>query len=203
MHTRFAASDSPWAHNIEAVYIPQQALAHSPPPNARYPVLEKDNPFALAPLEDGWPVQIYTLREHGVAVAGPAPRTFIPPVDPAAMNRAGYGIAAQWLEQSQTDPSWLEWLRPRPHQAFVVLTLCRLLYTLETGAVASKPGAARWAQQTLDPQWVSLIQRAVDGQHATGDASDSAIENTVAFVAYTVEQFQRGASPAVEPPQAP
>src|SRR5690349_7048262 len=104
MHAQFAAGASPWAHKIEAVYIPREAFQRGPPPCARYPVLEKDTPFALAPLEDGWPVQAYTLREHGIAVVGPEPRTFIPPVDPAEMNRAGFGIAVQWREQAHTDP---------------------------------------------------------------------------------------------------
>lgn len=191
MHARFAAGDSPWAHKIEAVYIPREAFQPGPPPDACYPVLEKDNPFALAPLEDGWPVQVYTLREHGITVAGPKPRTFIPPVDPAAMNQAGYGIAATWLDQARTDPSWLEWLHPRHHQAFVVLTLCRLLYTLETGGVISKPGAARWGHQHLGPRWAGLIAQAVAGQHAAGNASDRAIDETVALVAYTVERYRQ------------
>jgi hypothetical protein len=195
MHTRFAAGDSPWAHRVEAVYIPLDALRHGAPPEARYPVLEKDRSFELAPLEDGWPVQVYTLREHGVAVAGPAPRTFIPPVDPAAMNRAGYGIASTWLEQARTDPEWLEWLRPRPNQAFVVLTLCRLLYTLDTGEVESKPGAARWAQAQLGPRWAGRIDRAVTGQHAAGDASPHDINATVALIALTVARFQQADSP--------
>jgi hypothetical protein len=195
MHARFADGESPWAEKIEAVYIPQDALQDGAPPDARYPILEKGDTLALAPLEDGWPVQVYTLREHGVAVAGPDPRSLIPPVDPAAMNRAGHGIAAQWLDQARTDPSWLDWLRPRQHQAFVVLTLCRLLYTLETGGVISKPGAARWGEQRLGPQWAGLIAQAVAGQHAAGDTTDHDMAETVALVALTVERFRQAAAP--------
>lgn len=32
------------------------------------------------------------------------------------------------------------------------------LYSLEHGTAASKPVAARWCQQTLDPQWRALIE---------------------------------------------
>jgi hypothetical protein len=195
MHARFAAGESPWAERIEAVYIPQAALRDGAPPAARYPVLEKGDTLALAPLEDGWPVQLYTLREHGVAVAGPDPGTLIPPVPPADLNRAGAGIAAEWLEQAHADPSWLDWLRPRQHQAFVVLTLCRLLYTLETGGVISKPGAARWGQQHLGPRWAELIEDAVARQHAAGDATDRDIADTVALVALTVERFRQAVAP--------
>lgn len=91
MHARFAAGDSPWAGKIEAVYIPQEALRHYPPPPAQYPQVEKDRPFFLDQLEGGWIYHCYILREHGVVIAGPAPRTLIDPVDPDAMRRAALG----------------------------------------------------------------------------------------------------------------
>ena len=36
------------------------------------------------------------------------------------------------------------------YQAYAILSMCRVLYTLEFGTVVSKPAAARWAQGTLD-----------------------------------------------------
>ena len=195
MHARIARGGGPWATKIEAVYIPQAALSHSgaPPATARYPQIEKGGTLALERLEDAWSAQRYTLREHGVAVAGPHPRTLLDPVDPDAMRREGVAIMEQWLEQARHDPSWLEWLRHRRNQAFVVQTLCRLLYTYETGAVASKPAAARWAQQSVSQRWAALIARSVAGQHDGGDAPESDERETVAFVAYTVDHFRQPA----------
>jgi hypothetical protein len=54
-----------------------------------------------------------------------------------------------------------EWLRQRDYQAFAVLTMCRALYTLSEGSVVSKPEAAAWACQTLDPKWRPVIERAL------------------------------------------
>jgi len=48
-------------------------------------------------------------------------------------------------------------------QTYTVLSLCRVLYTLEYGTVASKPVAARWAQHALDDQWRPLSERGQDG----------------------------------------
>jgi Aminoglycoside adenylyltransferase, C-terminal domain len=42
-----------------------------------------------------------------------------------------------------------------------VLTMCRMRYTLQYGAVVSKPIAARWAQTALDAWWTPLIQAAL------------------------------------------
>jgi Domain of unknown function (DUF4111)/Nucleotidyltransferase domain len=191
MHARFAAGGSPWAAKLEAVYIPEQALRRDAPTGAVYPVLEKCRALVMDHLESGWSVQCYTLREHGLAVAGPEPRTLVDPVDPNGMRRAGSAIAGMWLEQARVDPSWLAWLRRRENQAFVVLTLCRLLYTLETGAVASKPGAARWAQPAVGPRWAGLIERALAGQHDRTEIPESDADETVALIQHTVDRFRR------------
>jgi hypothetical protein len=106
------------------------------------------------------------------------------------MRRAAAPIAEQWLEQAANDPTWLTWLYEREHQAFVVLTLCRLLYTLDFGSVASKPAAARWAEQALGPRWATRIARSMAEQHSGGEATESDIAGTIALVQYTVERFQ-------------
>ncbi|HZR39820.1 MAG TPA: aminoglycoside adenylyltransferase domain-containing protein, partial [Ktedonobacteraceae bacterium] len=91
----------------------------------------------------------------------------------------------------RNDPSWLEWVRQREEQAFVVLTLCRLLYTLDITDVVSKPAAAHWAQKALGERWAGLIERALAGQHEDGEISDSEMEDTIALIEYTVERSQR------------
>jgi hypothetical protein len=191
MHARFAVCGSPWAAKLEAVYIPEQCLRRDAPAGAKYPVLEKCRALVMDHLESGWSVQCYTLREHGLAVAGPEPRTLVDSVDPNGMRHAGSAIAGLWLEQARADPSWLAWLRQRENQAFVVLTLCRLLYTLESGAVASKPGAARWAQQALGPRWAGLIERALAGQQDSTEIPDRDADKTVALIRHAVDQFRQ------------
>jgi Domain of unknown function (DUF4111) len=188
-HTRFGASDSLWAERLEAVYIPQADLRSSATASAYYPQVERDRPFFVEPLEPGWSVQRYTLREHGVVIAGPEPHDLLDPVDPDEMRRDGAIIANTWLDQAEHDPTWLDWARPRPYFAFVVATLCRLLYTLETGGVASKPAAIRWAQETLDGQWADFIARSWVARNDNGETPQEDMGALVAFIRYTVERY--------------
>jgi hypothetical protein len=196
MHARMAAGGSPWAMRVEAVYIPAPALRDGAPAGARYPVLERGRALAMEPLESTWSVQRFTLRQHGQAVAGPEPRSLLAAVDPDEMRREGAAIAREWLAQARGDASWLTWFGRRDSQAFVVLTLCRLLYTLETGAVASKPAAARWAQQRLEPRRVptaggcGLIERALAGQKDEAEIAESEVEEAVALIRQVVERFR-------------
>ncbi len=192
LHGAFAASDSRWAEKIEAAYIPLVALNHRAPTEAKYPQIEKELGFVLQPLEIGWPFQRYTLREHGLVVVGPPPRTLIQPVDPADMRRALIAIVSGWLAQAQHDPSWLDTGNQRGAQAFVVLTLCRSLYFLNHGTLASKPASAHWAMEALKthPRWPALIERALASQHTNALTSPDDLAETLALLQYTFEQTQ-------------
>jgi len=75
-----------------------------------------------------------------------------------------------------------------------------MLYTLDCGAVASKPTAARWARQTLGPRWAALIAGTLAVQHDQGETLESDIRDTVALVEYTVERSRQRETPA--PPGA-
>jgi hypothetical protein len=59
------------------------------------------------------------------------------------------GIVEEWQARARNDPDWVAWLRAPSNHAFVTLTLCRLLYTLHTGSVASKPAATRLVLRRL------------------------------------------------------
>lgn len=196
MHADFSASDSPWATKIEAAYVPRGALRDGAPVDARYPQIEKGTTLVLERLESGWSFQCHTLREYGITVAGPQPRTLIGPVDPHSMRRAAAAQVNLWLEQARHDHEWLAWLRHRGNQAFVVLTLCRMLYTLDSGTVASKPAAARWAQERLGARWAGLIAHALIGQHDSGDTPYPDVGDTIALLQYTVERYREWAAPS-------
>jgi predicted nucleotidyltransferase len=191
MHTQFDQSNSPWAGKIEAAYIPQEALNHTAATAEVYPQVEKGTGLFWAPLEIGWVFQRYSLRERGVIVAGPSPRTLIDPVSPENMYRAVAVIAGGWQEQARHDPSWMEWVQQRSNLSFVVLTLCRLLYSLETGKVASKPTAARWMKKSQFSPWERLIQCSLAGQRDHAKASDLDLEEMLTLLSYTVEQSQK------------
>lgn len=191
MHADFDRGSSPYARKIEVAYIPLDALNHRAPTAAVYPQIERGTELFTAPLENGWAFQRWALRERGIAVAGPATRLLVEPVDPRDMQRAAALIAGRWQEQSLHDPSWLDWARQRDGLSFLVLTLCRLLYSLESGTVVSKPTAARWALHSLGGRWDALIRRSLAGQHEPGAATQVELNELLALLRRTLDQSQR------------
>jgi hypothetical protein len=83
----------------------------------------------------------------------------------------------------------LDWARPRAYFAFVVATLCRLLYTLETGGVASKPAATRWAQETLGSRWSDFIARSWEARRETSETPQANMGALVAFIHSTAARY--------------
>jgi hypothetical protein len=193
MHAQFAASRAPWGAQIEAVYVPPAAL-RAAPPAAEYPQIERGGPLFRAPLEDGWVFQRHLLREHGITIAGPDPRLLAEPTRRDEMRPAVAAIAGTWLEQARSDPDWIAWARQRQNQVFVVLTLCRMLYSLATGAVAAKPAAAAWARQALAEPWAEHIARTFAARHAPGEVAQDELELTIGLVSYTAERSRPNAT---------
>ncbi|HEY1013020.1 MAG TPA: aminoglycoside adenylyltransferase domain-containing protein, partial [Herpetosiphonaceae bacterium] len=148
---------------------------------------EQGGELFLAPLESGWAAQCWSLRERGLLVAGPDPRSLAGPIAPDALRPGAAAIAGEWATAARDDPSWLDWLRERPHHRFVVQTLCRMLYSLATGEVASKPQAAAWARQALGEPWAGLIRETMAApDQAPPDGRE--LDATIAFIAYVQSQ---------------
>ena len=147
LHERLALLESPWAIQLEGFYVSRQALRRYDPALAPVPNLERGRGERLKwrQLGAGWLVHQAVLREHGLALAGPAPQGLIDPVAPAALRRAMRAMLAEWGGSLLQDPGQVA---SRGYQSYIVLSMCRILFTLETGTIVSKRAAARWARRT-------------------------------------------------------
>jgi hypothetical protein len=96
-------------------------------------------------------------------------------------------LLREWWAPQLLDPALL---RSSEYQAYAVLTMCRALYTLQYGAVITKPGAARWAQQTLGEPWAALIQRAAGWRR--GMRMDD-LPGVLDFIRYTLAHAEESA----------
>lgn len=190
VHARVAKGSSPWAQKLEIVYAPEAALRveYRPLPEP-VPQLEKGTALFSAPLEEGWVFQCWTLRERGLAVCGPSPDQLDILTEPRAMAEAVRAVAAQWCDDVENDPTWLGWLLEPGNHRFVIQTLCRLLYSLQTGEVTSKPMALAWGERALGEPWATLVAKTARGHSEPLD--DETLETTLAFIRYTDEAGQR------------
>jgi hypothetical protein len=141
----------------------------------------------MAAHDATWDIHRYILREHGVRVAGPPLKELIDPVTTDQLRRAASTILTGWAAGLLAAP---EQIQGREYQSYAVLSLCRILYTLQIGNVATKPIAARWCQERLGPPWSTLIERALEGrQHWDIPLLSGEVQATLDFIRYAVAQL--------------
>jgi predicted nucleotidyltransferase len=177
MHERLAEADSLWAINFEGSYISRRAVRRFDPSYTLYPNIERGRgeKLKMARHDQTWDIHRWVLCERGIVLAGPAARELVEPVLPEQLRQASLTILTGWAANILNTP---EQMHSRGYQSYTVLTICRILYTLENSAVASKPTAARWSQEMLGERWSALIARAWDGRHNPGLACTAEEVNT-------------------------
>jgi hypothetical protein len=197
MHAHLARLDSWCATQLEGSYIPSAALRQFDPVNILHVHIDRgpgeilkrmhiEDPLLSRAWWGGWVLLRSVLYDHGITLSGPDVKTLVDPVSADELKQATradlQGWAAPLLEHPQE-------IARRGYQSYVVLTMCRMLYTLEFGSIASKPEAARWAQSSLGREWTALIERAWSGRHdPTHPASETDIKGTLAFIRFTLDK---------------
>ncbi len=181
MHNRLWGTGAKWALKLEGSYITRQALRRYNPEDGPFPCVNEGK-FYLSRHASDWVLQRQVLLESGVAVAGPDIRTMIDPVYADEIRSAVQGYLREWWQPMMVDP---ERLRSREYQAYAALSMCRALYTLQYGRLASKTVSARWAQQTLGKGWIDLIERALAWPE--GEQRDEMVE-TIIFIRFCLGQ---------------
>jgi hypothetical protein len=159
MHAGINQIGTGWAIQLEGSYMARQALRRFDPGHARYPNIERGigEPLKLVFHDESWNIHRYILRERGITLSGPDPKTLIDPVSPADLRRAMLPALHGWATDILHDP---DKMTHRGYQSYIVLTLCRILYTLQFGDVVSKPKAISWVKGTVNvdraaPGWTS------------------------------------------------
>jgi hypothetical protein len=189
LHERLALLDLIWGNKLEGSYISRTGLRHYDPEHAMHPNFEwgEGERLKMAAHDATWDIHRYILREHGVRVAGPPLQELIDPVTTDQLRRAASTILTGWAAGLLAAP---EQIQGREYQSYAVLSLCRILYTLQIGDVATKPIAARWCQERLGPPWSTLIERALEGrQHWDIPLLSGEVQATLDFIRYAVAQL--------------
>lgn len=187
MHARLSAGESKWGRELEGSYIPYAALRRYDPENAVHPHIERGEALRVEKHHTDWVIQRYILREKGLALVGPPPHTLIDPIRAADLRQAVLDLL--WWWELQLEDTWR--VAESGYQAYTILTMCRILYTMREGRIASKPAAARWARARLKPRWIHLIDHALRWQP---DEPANYLSETLDFIRYTVGEARRTGS---------
>ncbi len=198
MHERLFSLPTHWAQHLEGSYAPKEQLRRVDP--ERRPWFYFDN-GATVPAWDNHcntAVVRWSLRERGIVLDGPDPKELIDQVSADDLRADGLWALDEYEAWLPTHTTWSARFQPDS-----VIAFCRLLHTVETGEVGSKPKAADWALDAVDTEWRPLIlearaERPDPWAKVKQPADPERVERTKAFMDYVtrVARASAGTRPA-------
>ena len=183
-HDELPTRPQHWAQHVEGSYAPLADLQDLSTAYGDWLFVDHGHREMIWDTHGNDMVHRWVLHEHGIAVVGPPPSQISAVVPAEALQAealrqqpAERGPLLDWLDLS------IAWC-----QRYAVLDYCRILYTLTTGAVASKRAALEWAAQALDPSWHDLLLQTRDDRVRGFDRDDhptsELLAQTRAFIDY-------------------
>jgi hypothetical protein len=194
LHDQITASASPWATELEGSYISQRALWRHDPVNAYHPNIERGPTERLKMVQHGtgWVIHRQIMREQGIVICGPPPHTLIDAITPSDLRQAVQHSLRDWAPELLANTYWSA---AEGYHSYIVLTLCRILYTIATGSIASKRSSVVWARSALTSPWRELIEHAwvvrQTWRERQPDATSTMAEHadlTCAYIRYALER---------------
>ncbi|MFA6096037.1 MAG: aminoglycoside adenylyltransferase domain-containing protein [Candidatus Paceibacterota bacterium] len=146
-----------WAKRIECSYISLFMLENILPPKEGRPYFGAGKFCPMAKYGNEWIIDQYVLVHDGIALIGPEFKTLIKKrIESKDLIEARIRDLFEEWEPKIKDTAYLN----DPHQqSYLVLHLCRILYTILTGKLASKPKSAAWIKNEFG-EWKNLIEEA-------------------------------------------
>ncbi len=189
IHERIFCLEIPWAQHLEGSYFPKNVLRSPPESGKKLWYLEHGARSLILADHCNTLVVRWVVREKGVTLAGPPPKTLVDPIAVDALRAEIRDVITGWGGEilSNSQPYYNHF-----YQAYIVLNFCRMLHDLYNGFPGSKRAGAEWAKANLDPSWSALIDRAWDGRpdpyasvRRPPDPKD--FEETLRFVSYIID----------------
>lgn len=191
LHERLYERETHWAQHLEGSYVPKDEL--------RKPAAEKWFYFDNGSTQPEWDTHCNTavvrwgLRERGVVLAGPDPRELVDPVLPDTLRAEARATLAEYGAWAHEPQERFASGMSRWKQPYLILTLCRALHTIETGAVGSKREAGEWAVGAFGGEWAELIERALADRpepwlRVHQDADPATVASTIDFADHVVAE---------------
>jgi hypothetical protein len=163
IHDTIAKQFSFWAKRIECSYIIKEMLnSIHPPINGRL-YINNGQMYIDAKFGNEWLINLHNFYECGITLFGPEPKNLIKfPLNIEAVREASKQDFYQEWEPLLKNPSIL---KDSHYQAYIILTLCRILYRERNEDIVSKKAASSWVKEVYCQQWKDLIEEAEEWQY--------------------------------------
>lgn len=179
MFSKLEGKNPEWHERIECSFTPVHMLLSVTRPDEPRPWFGNSRFHERATYGNEWLINQYLLCRDGIALCGPPYSTLVSKaIDiKAVQEAAAEDLQTEWAPLVH-DKSPLD----DPHvQSYVVLNLCRILYTIQMGQVGSKQEASSWVSNR-HPAWKDLIEEAGNWRYGIKIDRAHEVQRFVVFV---------------------
>jgi len=147
---------------------------------------------------DGNPIIWINIAQCGVTLWGKDAKLIAPPVSHRCLNEALL-LELNYLLEDLTSNSGDRSDRAFVHNAYAVLTACRILYSAYHGTMVSKEQAYTWAMETVPNACRSVIDAARENRRNYSGATTPELEqNAMRFVTFVAGEVRRILEPSTQ-----
>jgi len=140
---------------------------------------------------DGNPIVWMNIAQSGITLWGRDAKLIAPHVSAECLNDALL-LELNYLRQDLASKAGDRTSKAFVHNAYAVLTACRILFTAHRRDLASKDQASSWAMETVPPMWRTVIHSAKENRLKNGGATTPQLEQDVMrFVGYVTAEVNR------------
>jgi Domain of unknown function (DUF4111) len=140
---------------------------------------------------DGNPIIWMNIRQSGITLWGQDAKMIAPLVSNQCLAdalRLELNYLKEDLATNAGDPSDKAFV----HNAYAVLTSCRILYSASQKALASKEQACGWAMETVPIRWRAVIRSARENRLKNrGSTTPQLEQDAMRFVEFVTEEVTR------------
>lgn len=181
LHQQIGEAVPFWAKRLEGSYITTEMIKTKDCPEEQRPYVNGGK-VNLYKYGNEWTINLYALRETGVAIIGAEPSQMFPLVTIEDVREASkQDLISDW-QPKLDDPNAFN---PKDYdgnhlKAYAVLTMCRILHRAKNDGIASKRVASSWVKETYK-EWASLVTQAEQWQHGKQMRSDNEVKDFIHF----------------------
>ncbi len=140
---------------------------------------------------DGNPIIWMNVGKSGITLWGKDAKLIAPQVSDQCLNDALL-LELNYLREALASNAGDRSDKAFVHNAYAVLTACRILYSAYRKALVSKDQAYGWAMETVPPRWRVIIRAARDNRLKNrGSTTPELEQDAMRFVQFVTREVKR------------
>ncbi|MCR5753266.1 MAG: DUF4111 domain-containing protein [Acetatifactor sp.] len=170
MHEEIIRKYPEWDNRIEVHYTPADGLKNFKTVPFYMANISPGEPLHMIVADAEWIDEWYLVREYAIPLVGTDPKEMIPYISKEE-------FVGQIKRYAHSFRDRIKICKDSYSLAYAILTICRALYTTQTGNQTSKPAAAKWAMEFL-PEYKELLEDALIWRQERHISSSVTFENS-------------------------